>query len=86
VYRLIPPRPTFHEDMNDEERAIMAATPPTGASSSSSGGWSSRAPVEVTDLQLFFNSASTTAMKDALGNSPTLRDLCRSATFLVRLK
>ncbi len=23
VYRLIPPRPTFHEDMNDEERAIM---------------------------------------------------------------
>jgi uncharacterized protein YciI len=24
VYRLIPPRPTFHEDMTDEERAIMA--------------------------------------------------------------
>jgi len=24
VVRLIPPRPTFHLDMNDEERAIMA--------------------------------------------------------------
>ena len=24
VYRLIPPRPTFHEDMSEEERAIMA--------------------------------------------------------------
>jgi uncharacterized protein len=24
VYRLLPPRPTFHEDMSDEERAIMA--------------------------------------------------------------
>jgi uncharacterized protein YciI len=23
VYRLIPPRPTFHLDMNDEERAVM---------------------------------------------------------------
>jgi uncharacterized protein YciI len=23
VYRLIPPRPTFDQDMNDEERAIM---------------------------------------------------------------
>jgi uncharacterized protein YciI len=23
VYRLIPPRPTFHLDMTDEERAIM---------------------------------------------------------------
>jgi uncharacterized protein YciI len=24
VYRLIPPRPTFHQDMSDEERAIMS--------------------------------------------------------------
>ena len=24
VYRLIPPRPTFHEDMSDEEQAIMS--------------------------------------------------------------
>jgi uncharacterized protein len=24
VFRLIPPRPTFHLDMNDEERAIMS--------------------------------------------------------------
>jgi uncharacterized protein YciI len=24
VYKLIPPRPTFHKDMTDEERAIMA--------------------------------------------------------------
>ena len=24
VYRLLPPRATFHLDMNDEERAIMA--------------------------------------------------------------
>jgi uncharacterized protein YciI len=24
VYRLIPPRPTFHEDMRDEEKAIMS--------------------------------------------------------------
>jgi len=24
VYRLIPPRPAFHDDMNDEEKAIMA--------------------------------------------------------------
>ncbi len=24
VYRLLPPRPTFHEDMSDEEKAIMA--------------------------------------------------------------
>jgi uncharacterized protein len=23
VYRLIPPRPTFHLDMSDEERAVM---------------------------------------------------------------
>lgn len=42
--------------------------------------------VKVANLQLFFNSASTTAMKDALGNSPTVRDLFGSAKFLVRLK
>jgi hypothetical protein len=41
--------------------------------------------VKVTKLQLFFNDTSTTTMKNALGNTATLRDLFGSVTFLVRL-
>jgi hypothetical protein len=42
--------------------------------------------VKVANLQLFFNSTSAAAIKDALGNSPSPRDLFGSVTFLVRLK
>ncbi len=42
--------------------------------------------VKVTNLQLFFNDTSASAIKDVFGNSPSLRDLFGSATFLARLK
>ena len=39
LYKLIPPRPSFAEDMDETEARLMSGTPITGGDSSSGGRW-----------------------------------------------